>query len=100
MRRVRAATARPLFEFWCFPRLWRLRSFSVNRRLTLRLLPGELIKGEPFANDLAHGQIETLAVVKALAVVVAERLLVKVPEQVEGLDAHVGAAQPALQLFS
>src|ERR1017187_3279930 len=80
-----------------FPRFCLCRSFSVNRRLTLRLLPGELIKSEPLADDLPYCQIETLAVVKALAVVVAERLLIEVAEQVEGLYAHVGAAQPALQ---
>src|ERR1017187_7586789 len=65
--------------------------------LRFRSLAGQLIECETFAHNLAHCQVETLAVVKALAVVVAERLLIEVPEQVEGLDTHVGTAQSALQ---
>jgi hypothetical protein len=53
-------------------RLW-LYGFRFTR---------QLIPRQPLANDLPHCQIEALAIVESLAVVVAERLLIKVPEQV------------------
>jgi hypothetical protein len=48
--------------------------------LTVRLLPGQLIESQPLADDLPDGKVEALAIVKALTVVVAERLFIEVPE--------------------
>jgi hypothetical protein len=41
--------------------------------------------------------MEAVEVVHVLPVVLAERLFVQIPEQMEGLYAHVGAVQPSLQ---
>jgi hypothetical protein len=56
-----------------------------------------MIPGQPLADDLPHGQIDALAVVHSLAIVESERLLIEIPEQVEGLDGNVGSLQPALE---
>ena len=60
-------------------------------------LSRELIPCEPLADDLAYGDIEALTVIQSGAMVVAERLLIKVSEQVEGLHRNIGALQTAFQ---
>ena len=80
------------------PRPSRFRSFSVKRRGgTLLSLAGELIERQPLADDLPNGQIEAVTVVHALAVVVAEPLLIKVAEQMKWLYRDVRSLQSALQ---
>ena len=79
-----------------FPRPCLDRSLLVS--LTGRLnLSGQLVPGQVLAYDLPHGQIKSLAVVQALALVVAPRLLIEVPEQVEGLNRNVRAFQSAFE---
>jgi hypothetical protein len=60
-------------------------------------LAGQLIELEPLAHDLGHRQTEPVGVLHTLAVVVSEGLFVKIPEQVERLDAHIGAVDSALE---
>ena len=54
----------------------------------LRYLPGQLLIRQPPPHRLPHRRHEPSRIVRFLTVVVAERLLVKVAEQVEGLDAR------------
>jgi|HubBroStandDraft_1064217.scaffolds.fasta_scaffold30335_6 hypothetical protein len=60
-------------------------------RLRFPLLPIKLIPGEA----AAHSDIEPLAIVQALAIVVAECLFIKIPEKVIRFHAEVGAVDTA-----
>ena len=58
---------------------------------------GELIPRKPLANNLADGKVKALAVVHALAIVVPERLLVQIPEQMIRFDGNVRTAKRSLE---
>src|SRR5208283_1792568 len=79
-----------LFSYFLFPRPCRL---VVRRRSHLA---SQLLVSNVPSDDLFHGGSEALTVVHVFPVVVAESLLVKITEQVEGLDADVGSVQAAL----
>ncbi len=73
---------------------------SVNDRAK-RLLASEVIPSQPLADDLAYGEIETLAIIQGFAVftlpvIVTVNLFIEVPEQMEWFDADVRALQSAL----
>src|SRR6185437_3127290 len=78
-----------------FPRPCRGRSKSLA---LIRPLPRKRIEREPLTGYLAHSEFKPLGIGKpslpGLGVVVAERLLIQVAEQVERLDCNVGAVQP------
>src|SRR6185437_2094032 len=81
-----------------FPRPWRLASFSesfLGGRFCL--LPGQFLVGQSPTDNLFHRSNESLAVIRILAVVVPEGLLVYVAEQMERFNGNIGAAQTALQ---
>ena len=71
-------------------------SGALYRRL-LEVLSRKVIPGQPFPNNVAHRNIKSLTIVKALAVAVTPCLLIQVPEQVEWLDRNVSILQAALQ---
>ena len=56
-----------------------------------------MIPHQPLADDLAHGQIESVLIVEAHAVIIAEGLLIQIPEKVERLNRNVCALQATLQ---
>jgi len=77
-----------------------LSAFGARRPLPCLALPrseaGQFSVGKPLAHD-ASGSAQEPNAVSHLAVVEPESLLVDVAEQVERLDAHVGAAQGPLE---
>src|SRR5271165_115131 len=60
-------------------------------------LASEFGIGHSLADNLRNREIEPLSIVHALAVVEAERLLVKIPKQVERLDADVSTVYAPLE---
>src|ERR1017187_54890 len=81
-----------------FPRPCRLEDFAWS----LRLLANEFGIGEALPCNLRHGHTEPLGIshgfsIGVLAVVVAKRLLIDVPEQMERLYADIGPVQATLQ---
>jgi len=46
---------------------------------------------------MLHSTMKTLAIVESIPVVIAEGLLIEVPEKMERFDANVGAADAALE---
>ena len=62
-----------------------------------RFFACEFAVGEALAADLGHGELEALAVVHVLAVVVAKSLLVKVAEKMKRFHTHIRARDAALQ---
>ena len=74
---------------------------SVDRRRRLlgigAILTGQVFVGQSLAGDLRERQHKASAIVHVLPVVVAEALLIQIPEQVEGLHGNVGSIQPALE---
>lgn len=58
--------------------------------------PGELFVGQPTPYNVAHHEHEAVKI-RHVPVIVAKRLLVKVAEQVERFDRHLGSFQTALQ---
>ena len=68
---------------------------SLTRMGHLRF-PGQFFVRETTANDVSHCEHEALKVGQ-VAVVVAERLFVDVPEQVEWLDGNIGSVEGPLQ---
>jgi hypothetical protein len=60
-------------------------------------LRGEFLPGESPSGDPRAYQREAVSVVHFLPVVVAERLFIKITEQVKRFHAHVGTVQSALQ---
>jgi hypothetical protein len=68
---------------------------SGSNRGVIRL-PRQLLIGQASASDGGQDFREAIPVI-ALAFVVAERLLIQIAEQMEGLDADVGSFQAALQ---
>src|ERR1017187_9552726 len=58
--------------------------------------PGELLVGETATNNLAHRKHEAVTV-GHVPIVEAINFFVKVSEQVEGLDAHIGTFRRTLQ---
>lgn len=66
------------------------------RRSWDQLVPDESLVDEPLSDDVADHLAETLPVV-SLPGVEPERLLVEVAEEMEGLDAHVGSLDRALE---
>ena len=58
---------------------------------------GQFAIGESLAAHVAHRRFKPGLIVHALAVVVPERLFVKIAEQVERFHAHIGTADTALQ---
>jgi len=75
-----------------FPRPWRL----VRARLK-SLLARQGLVGESLAHDAADRHAEAVGVVHVLPVVVAKRLFIQIPEQVERFDTDIRAGQPALE---
>lgn len=74
------------------PRPWR-RLVPVRRMAE----PDQVLVGQPTSHDAVDRKAEAVGVVHVDPVIVAERLFVQIPEQVERLDADIRAAQPALQ---
>jgi len=77
-------------------------SFSVSTRSLVRDLTRQPIPSQPLSDDLTDGHIEAVAIgqlvaVFILPVVVAICLLVQIPEQMERLNAHIRAVDPAFQ---
>ena len=60
-------------------------------------LADEFLVGKALADDLRDYEAETVAVIQLFPVVVPKRLLIQVTKQVERLNTHVGAVEPALQ---
>src|ERR1035437_2424318 len=58
--------------------------------------PGEMLVGETATNNLAHRKHEAVTV-GHVPIIEAINFFVKVSEQVEGLDAHIGTFQRTLQ---
>ena len=56
-----------------------------------------MIPGEPLPDDLAYGHVEAGFIVKAFAIIVAECLLVQIPEEMEGFYRNIGAVDAPLQ---
>src|ERR1017187_2624093 len=61
------------------------------------ILAGQMFVGQSLPGDLGERQHEASVIVHVFPIVVAERLLVQIPEQVEGFHGNVGAVQPALE---
>jgi hypothetical protein len=59
-------------------------------------LASEINPRQTLAHDLPHCQVEALTIVHILPIVIAERLLVQIPEQMERLDANVGSLESPL----
>jgi hypothetical protein len=66
-----------------FPRFCRFASFSVRRRLTVRILADELIPSNALADHLRRSQFEAVKIIHAFALIVAERLFVEITKQVK-----------------
>ena len=60
-------------------------------------LASKLIAGEALPNDLRNGKVKALAVVHAFAVVVPERLLVQIPEQMIGFYGNIRTAERSFE---
>ena len=67
-----------------------IQSFRSN-------LAGDFGPGQTLSYDLSNSQIKAVTVVHVPAVIEPKRLLIDVAEQVERLDADIGAVQSALQ---
>jgi hypothetical protein len=80
-----------------FPRPCRFRSFSVNARLRIGLLPGDLIPSEPSPKDSRSGYPEAIIVFHLIAMVVAKGLLIQITKQMKWLNAHIGSSDAPLQ---
>ena len=63
----------------------------------VRLLAGQLIRGEALAKYLAHSKIKALAVIQAPAIVISECLVIQIAEQVKRLNTHICAAKRSLE---
>lgn len=74
------------------------RSGTLTRawQVTGSTLPGHFREGEPSPDRHAQNGLESTEIA-AVAQVVGEHALIEVAEQMERLDAHVGAVQPALE---
>jgi len=99
---TRNARAEAKGQAFRFPRPWRSPSRLDSCRLRRSSLSSKFLPGQPLSCDLPDGKIEALSIVQLVAfgvlpIVVAESLLVQVPEQVEWFNADVCAVQPALQ---
>jgi hypothetical protein len=85
-----------------FPRPCRRASSLESFRLRRGFLSSEFIPSQPLADCLSHGNTKALRIahrfsILKLAVVIAKRLFVDVPEQMKRFDAHIGATEAALQ---
>src|SRR5579871_395312 len=85
------------YAFRRFPRPCRLERKVHCFRFRLAGLADQVLVHEPLAYDLRNRQIEPIPVVHVLPVVVAERLFVNVPEQMEGFDGDISAFEAPLQ---
>jgi len=66
-----------------------------------RGLASEFVVGQSLADNLRQGTLKSFRVALViLAVIVSERLLIKIAKQVEWLDAHIRSANPTLQQAS
>lgn len=70
--------------------------FPRRELIPLRRADERLI-GQALADDAADRRAESVGVVHVFPVVIAEGLLVEIPEQVERLDADVRSVEPALE---
>src|SRR5258708_4351309 len=68
----------------------------VDRRF-LSHLAGDLGPSQTLADDLTNCQGKTVTVIHILPIVLPERLLIDITEQVKRLDADVGSMQAALE---
>ena len=59
-------------------------------------LASQLLVGKAATSDMRHYTMKTFAIMRGLAVVVAEHLFVKIAEHVKRLDCNVRALQTAL----
>src|SRR2546427_10385220 len=82
-----------LHGFLRLPRPWRL---ARSRRHEGAIQAGQMLIGQAFPENVADSFKESAAII-ILPIVEPEGLLVEVAEQVERLDAHVGAADRPLQ---
>lgn len=78
-------------QAFLFPRPCRLIERSVAIRFS-----DQFFVGDPLADDLADADVEAFGV-RGFAVVVAKRLFIQIPEQVERFHADVCAVQATLQ---
>src|SRR5438128_9190514 len=69
---------------------------AVARSLEVVLASDQFLIRDTTAGDVLQRGRESVCIGQA-ALIEPERLLVEIPEQVEGLDAHVGALERALE---
>src|SRR5690242_1015704 len=73
------------------------RKYGADRSARLRqVIASERVKGEPLAEHITCSERETCEI-RQFAHVEPKRLLVKVTEQMERLNAHIGAMQHPLE---
>jgi len=75
------------------PRPCRLRSVDLG----ITGLASQFIPSEALANDLRQGHIKASTIIKALAIVETEGLLIEVAKEMKRLDADIGSFDATLQ---